>query len=165
MLGDVNKLFVFKSLLTIPSIVLPLHLKQTFPPIFWIFTEGEGDGIFLNLFYFKFLIIRIKITGLWQNTTAFPWFFIATIAPRNFWNGLMVCSRLMRLISRNIRNPCFQGMYYNIDGFFLCILHTSLSITVSETWDLERRANKNAVKLSWFRTFKFLIRQFWIIGQ
>ena len=25
--------------------VLPLHLKQTFPPIFWIFTEGEGDGI------------------------------------------------------------------------------------------------------------------------
>ena len=45
MLGDVNKLFVFKSLLTMPSNVLPLHLKQTFPPIIWIFTEGEGDGI------------------------------------------------------------------------------------------------------------------------
>ena len=28
-----------------PSNVLPLHLKQTFPPIIWIFTEGEGDGI------------------------------------------------------------------------------------------------------------------------
>ena len=41
MLGDVNKLFVFKSLLTMPSNVLPLHLKQ----IIWIFTEGEGDGI------------------------------------------------------------------------------------------------------------------------
>ena len=25
--------------------VLPLHLKQTFPPIIWIFTEGEGDEI------------------------------------------------------------------------------------------------------------------------
>ena len=24
---------------------LPLHLKQTFPPIIWIFTEDEGDGI------------------------------------------------------------------------------------------------------------------------
>ena len=24
-----------------PSSVLPLHLKQTFPPIIWIFTEGE----------------------------------------------------------------------------------------------------------------------------
>ena len=40
MLGDLNKLFVSKSLLTTPSNVLPLHLKQTFPPIIWIFTEG-----------------------------------------------------------------------------------------------------------------------------
>ena len=45
--GDVNELFVFvfKNLLTMPSNVLPLGLKQTFPPIIWIFTEGEGDGI------------------------------------------------------------------------------------------------------------------------
>ena len=44
LLGDVNKLFVcFQSLLTTPSNVLPLHLKQTFPPIqIWIFTEGDG---------------------------------------------------------------------------------------------------------------------------
>ena len=28
-----------------PSNILPLHHKQTFPPIIWIFTEGEGDGI------------------------------------------------------------------------------------------------------------------------
>ena len=33
LLVDVNKLFVFKRLLTLPSNVLPLHLKQTFPPI------------------------------------------------------------------------------------------------------------------------------------
>ena len=32
-------------MLTKPSNVLPLHLKQTFPPIIWIFTEGEDDGI------------------------------------------------------------------------------------------------------------------------
>ena len=38
--GDVNKFFVFKILLTTPSNVLPLHLKQIFPPI--IFTEGDG---------------------------------------------------------------------------------------------------------------------------
>ena len=44
MLGNVNKLFVFKSLLTTPSNVLPLHLKQTFPTIIWIFTEEDGDG-------------------------------------------------------------------------------------------------------------------------
>ena len=32
-----------------PSNVLPLDLKQTFPPTIWIFTEGEGDGIEIRL--------------------------------------------------------------------------------------------------------------------
>ena len=32
-------------MLTTPSNVLPLHLKQTFPAIIWIFFEGEGDKI------------------------------------------------------------------------------------------------------------------------
>ena len=41
----VNKHLKTKSLLTTPSNVLPLHRKQTFPPIIWIFTEGEGDGM------------------------------------------------------------------------------------------------------------------------
>ena len=45
MLGDVNKLFVFKTLLIMTSNVLSLHLKQTFPPIIRIFTEGKGDEI------------------------------------------------------------------------------------------------------------------------
>ena len=44
-MGDLKKLFVFKSLLTMPSNVLPLLLKQTFLPIIQIFTESEGDGI------------------------------------------------------------------------------------------------------------------------
>ena len=43
--GDINKLFVFKGLLTKPSNVLPLLLKQTFPPIILITNEDEGDGI------------------------------------------------------------------------------------------------------------------------
>ena len=38
--GDINKLFVFKSLLATPSKVLLLHFKQTFPPIIWIFIES-----------------------------------------------------------------------------------------------------------------------------
>ena len=37
----VNKLLITKSLLTMPTNVLPLCLKQTFPPIIWIFTEGD----------------------------------------------------------------------------------------------------------------------------
>ena len=31
------------------SNVLPLHLKQIFPPIIWIFNEGEGDEIEFRL--------------------------------------------------------------------------------------------------------------------
>ena len=45
MLCFVNKLFIFKSFLTTPSNVLPLHFKQNFQPKIWIFTEGEADGI------------------------------------------------------------------------------------------------------------------------
>ena len=45
LLGDVNKLFVPKSLMTTSSNVLPLHLEQTFPSVILIFTEGEVDGI------------------------------------------------------------------------------------------------------------------------
>ena len=45
LLCDVKKFFVLQSLLTLTSNVLPLHLKQTFPPIILIFTEGEGDDI------------------------------------------------------------------------------------------------------------------------
>ena len=54
----VNKLLNTKSLLTMPSNVLPLHLKQILPPIIWIFTKGKGDEIksrlpFKNLLYFS----------------------------------------------------------------------------------------------------------------
>ena len=35
----------FKSLLTRFSTILPLHPKQTFPPLIFIFIEGEGDEI------------------------------------------------------------------------------------------------------------------------
>ena len=31
--------------LSTPSNFLPLHPKQIFPPIIWIFIEGEGDGM------------------------------------------------------------------------------------------------------------------------
>ena len=60
-MGDANKLFVYKSLLTMPSNVLPLHLKQTFPPIIWIFTEG--DGIKSRLPFKIFCTLNSSSTG------------------------------------------------------------------------------------------------------
>ena len=38
------------------SNVLPLYLKQILPPITWIFTEGDGDGI-KSIQPFKFFSI------------------------------------------------------------------------------------------------------------
>ena len=63
MLGDVNKLFIFKNLLTMPGNVLPLRLKQTVSPkspIIWIATEGEGDGIKSRLPFKIFSTLREK---------------------------------------------------------------------------------------------------------
>ena len=68
MLGDVNKLFVFKSLLTRPCNVLPLHLKQTFPFMIWIFTEGEGDGIKSRL-HFK-IFSSLPILSRWNQLSS-----------------------------------------------------------------------------------------------
>ena len=42
LLGVVYKLLKTKSLLTSPSTILPLHLKQTFLPTISIFTKSDG---------------------------------------------------------------------------------------------------------------------------
>ena len=42
MLSVFNKLLKTKSLLILPSNVLPYYLKYIFPPIIWIFPEGDG---------------------------------------------------------------------------------------------------------------------------
>ena len=47
LLGDVNKLFVSKRLVT--NNVLLLHLNHLFLAINWIYTECEGDGIEFRL--------------------------------------------------------------------------------------------------------------------
>jgi len=48
--------YVLKILLTTTSNVLPLHIKQTFPPI----TEGEGNGIESRLPFKIFSALNLK---------------------------------------------------------------------------------------------------------
>ena len=55
LLHVVNKPLNTKSLLTMPSNVLPLRLKQTFLPIIWIFTEGDAIKSRLPLSIFSTL--------------------------------------------------------------------------------------------------------------
>ena len=71
MLGIVNKLFVFKSLLAMTSNVLPLHLKKTFPTIIWIFAEGEGDVIESRLLFKIFSTLqKMKREGERRSNSA-----------------------------------------------------------------------------------------------
>ena len=47
-----------------PSNGLPLHLSQIFPPIIWIFTEDEGDGIKSLLFFKIFSTLKKRWLSL-----------------------------------------------------------------------------------------------------
>ena len=58
--------FVFKSSLKTHGNVLPLHLKQTFPCIIWIFTKGKGDGIKSRLPFKIFSTLSLFFLG-WKN--------------------------------------------------------------------------------------------------
>ena len=100
MLGNVNKHFVSKSLLTRHSNVLPLYLKQTFPPIIWIFTEGEGDGIESRL-PFKFFYTLWNFPFRWytwlyslEGASGFQsnYFHLVIIYISKYWilNGLNI---------------------------------------------------------------------------
>ena len=104
LLGDINKLFVFKSLLIMPSNVLPLLLiMQTFPPIIWIFIEGKGDGIETRLPFkiFSTLILlfnfQIHIFKEFRNVD------------RNHKNKLVLCDFKKVLIP-------FVTCFYNSSG-------------------------------------------------
>ena len=62
--GQCQKTFCTKNLLTIPSNVLPLHLKQTFHLIIWIFTDNEGDGTKFRLSSKIFFTLPSELWGL-----------------------------------------------------------------------------------------------------
>ena len=55
-----------------PSNVLPLHLKQTFLPIIWIFTKGEGDAIKSRLPFKTFSTLQdVKLKDIYWNTYSY----------------------------------------------------------------------------------------------
>ena len=60
LLAIVKKLLTFKRLLTTHSNVLPLHLKQTFLPIIWIFIEGDRIESRLHFKIFSTLMKQIR---------------------------------------------------------------------------------------------------------
>ena len=86
MLGDVNKLLVFKSLLTTPSNVLPLYLEQTFLPIIRIFTEGDGDGIESRLPFKTFSTLKKNVSEKQCDLNIEPRTFFSLSPGRTYSN-------------------------------------------------------------------------------
>ena len=120
MLGDVNKLFVFKILLTMPSNVLPLHLKQTFPPIVWIFTEGECNGIEFRL-PFKIFSTLFKI---------FLHYIYHDNPPSQYspLTGILLTKNNYCQISRYLPIAIFCGAFQTYPGLCRSCMNTSLFI-------------------------------------
>ena len=108
MSDDVNNLFVFKSLLTTPSNILPFYLKQTFLLIILIFTKVkvtrwilgyllkpfllliELDFLFFNLFntsLIKWINSILIHFDLWtyEHTSFIEQFIPAVKVQNNFW--------------------------------------------------------------------------------
>ena len=59
-----STIFLFSKM---PSNVLPLHLKQTFPHIIWLFTECEGDGIESRLLFKIVSTLPFKVGIFWEG--------------------------------------------------------------------------------------------------
>ena len=135
MLGDVNKLFVFKSLSTMSSNVLSLHLRQIFPLIIGIFYEGEGDGIKSRLPFknqgaywkqFKLSWPLIKVDALLKMFLLNIWFLLGwseqklsglcvLLWPINHFNALQQNrQQVWRAYCPNIRTVIF---YIRLESF------------------------------------------------
>jgi hypothetical protein len=125
LLEVVIKFFVFKSLLTTPGNVLPLHPKQIFPPIIWIFTKGKGDGIEFRLPFkiFSTYIRNILKFGFSEKATKFEKKIFVVLLTKASCSGLatvylsksrrrffkqMWTSRIIQTLTRSIeKSPYF----------------------------------------------------------
>ena len=120
--GDVNKLFVFKNLLIMPSNILPLHFKQTFPPIIWIFTEfavkvmGSNTGYLLRSFllYLPTQILR---------PCAIPGHVLCTWYLRKFFfnaSSWKLCLERMYGLPLLLIHYCLRDAFQEIKGEVGC---------------------------------------------
>ena len=116
LLGVVNKLFVFKSLLTTPSNVLPLHLKQTFLPKIWISNEGKGDRIESRLPFKIFCTLSMKFQNLnmpppWDCSNRHYFIRLHTVLSEREWHGLMLA---IETNMKNLEFPNFSKQNFKI---------------------------------------------------
>ena len=108
-----------------PSNALPLHLKQTFLPIIWIFTEG--DGIKSRLPFKKFSTLMVQETRSKRISPSCMWcgngkcksaIFNISWGRKSFWSWLLWSGRLRAGYSRLQIEPLKVGRdatYFTFD--------------------------------------------------
>ena len=122
--------FLFSKVCWLRPAMFCLKKKQTFPPIIWIFSEGEGDGIksrhtFKNLFYIILTIVYIACSSIltfclwacnwhswWREWC--PWTAIVVIP---IWGSDIkwtCCSLSNSLNSNEITSPVLNSSYHPI---------------------------------------------------
>ena len=113
-------LFVFESLLTTPINVLAVHLKQTFPPRIWMFSEGEGNGIESRL-PFKIFSTSFKI---------FLQYIYHDNPPSQYspLTGILLTKNNYCQISRYLPIAIFCGAFQTYPGLCRSCMNTSLFI-------------------------------------
>ena len=150
--------FFFKCLLTIPSNILPLHLKQTFPPIIWIFVKYEGDRIesrlpksFLtsNHFNTKYLVFCMhNFLCLWVAFVQRVFFFVVyfNLRPTKkiyFKIKISVKKLTMKHKSFIVTQQLLMGIktdQFELDGEAATkILYMSRALSNWELWDTPPR--------------------------
>ena len=95
---------------------MPLQLKQTFPLIIWIFTEGGGDWIksglpFKKNFYF---IQYFSFFGDWTWDTSHTFFSRWSINQIKWKISHCVRSQLLHLTNVVVCLLCFQKIHKNL---------------------------------------------------
>ena len=98
---------------TTPSNVLPLHLKQTFPPIIWIFIEGEGDGIESRL---PFKIFSTLLLGMYNFVTIISWSDESQLLWESFARDRSESAfhALRKLRDLTIMEPCWLSHFFRV---------------------------------------------------
>ena len=112
-------------MLTTPSNVLPLNVKQTFPPIIWVFTEDEGIKTRLPFKIFSTLIhIAMKkvmpfymigpIESIFK-TLEIPWYVISLMYYQR-WDNLNRYFQFIPILKRS--DPITVPQHFNLKFSF-----------------------------------------------
>ena len=116
-----TNIFVFKSFLTMPSNPLTLHLKQTFPPIIWMWLNLDYLLKSFLLYYIRYDVLFLKpFCPTVRNNCSYDLLQIREFTGNNIAEALAYLSlnsANLILLSEAILNKKKMPMSNNLSSF------------------------------------------------